>query len=98
VKESEDAFTAVLLTRVYALWERNRILLWSLLGYYIGFAGFAAVRYSLLSKIPFSILNFSVGDHPGEIPGSSLGTLDFIGMYQFVIEGRVRVRLPLSIH
>lgn len=39
--------TAILLTRVYALWDRYRIILWSLLAYYAGFAGFAAVRYPL---------------------------------------------------
>lgn len=33
---------AILLTRVYALWGRSRIVLWSLLSYYFGFAGFAA--------------------------------------------------------
>jgi len=27
---------------VYALWDRSRIILWSLLAYYAGFAGFAA--------------------------------------------------------
>jgi len=55
--------TAILLTRVYALWERNRIILWSLLAYYVGFAAFAAVCYSLHSSIPFSIGHFSVGNH-----------------------------------
>ncbi|KAF9787852.1 hypothetical protein BJ322DRAFT_1045554 [Thelephora terrestris] len=32
---------AILLTRVYALWDRSRIILWALLAYYFGFAGFA---------------------------------------------------------
>ena len=97
VRGSDNMFIAILLTRVYALWERSQIILWSLLGYYVGFAGFAAVRYSLLSNIPFSIHHFSVGDHPRGTPDSSLGTADFIGMHQPFIEGRVRVRLPLSI-
>jgi hypothetical protein len=59
--------TAILLTRVYALWERSRIILWSLLAYYFGFAGFAGVRRLLRSKIPFSSSCFSVGDHSRDI-------------------------------
>ena len=95
---SNNMSTAILLTRVYALWERNQILLWSLLGYYVGFAGFAAVRYPLLSNVQFSTRHFSVGDHPRRTPKSSLGTADFIGMHQPFIEGRVCVRLPLLVH
>jgi len=98
VKGSDSVFTAILFTRVYALWERNQIILWGLLGYYVAFAAFAAVRYSLLSNIPFSIHRFSVGDHPRETPDSSLDTADFIGMHQPFIGGRVCVRLPLLVH
>ena len=93
-KGSNNVFTAILLTRVYALWERNRIILWSLLSYYVGFAGFAAVRYLLLSNIPFSIHHFLVGDYSRGIPSTSLDTPDFTGMHEPFIEGRVRVRLP----
>ena len=58
---------AILLTRVYALWERSRIILWSLLAYYFGFAGFAGVRSLLRSRISFSSYCFSVGDYSREI-------------------------------
>jgi hypothetical protein len=92
VRGSETVLTAILLTRVYALWDRSRIILWGLLAYYIGFAGFTAVRCSLRSNIPFSIYHFSVGDYPGEISGFSLGTPDFTGVYQRFIKGRVRVK------
>ena len=67
VRGSDDASAAILLTRVYALWERNRIILWSLLAYYFGFAGFAAVSYSLRSNVPFSTHHLSVGNCPREI-------------------------------
>ena len=90
--------TAILLTRVYALWECNRIILWSLLVYYFGFAGFAAVRYSMRSNIPLLIRHFSVGDHPRGISGSSLGATGFVGVCQRFIEGRVRVKqLPVLV-
>lgn len=98
VKGSDSVFIAILLIRVYALWERNQIILWGLLGYFVGFAAFAAVCYSLLSNIPFSIHHFSVGDHPRKTPDSSLDTTDFTGMHQPFIGGRVCVRLPLLIH
>jgi len=80
-------FIAILLTRVYALWERSQIVLWCLLGYYVGFAAFAAVCYSLLSNISFSIQHFSVGDHPRETPDSSLDTANFTGVHQPFIGG-----------
>jgi len=84
---SDIVLTAILLTRVYALWERNRIILWSLLFYYFAFAGFAAVRYPSRSTVPFPTHRFLVGDHPREIPTPSLSATNFIGMYQLVIEG-----------
>jgi len=84
--------TAILFTRVYALWDRNRAILWSLLVYYFGFAGFAAVRYLLCSSIQFLIRRFSVGDYPRETPTPPLGTTNFTGMHQRFIEGRVRVK------
>ena len=78
---------AILLTRVYALWERNRIILWSLLFYYFGFAGFAAVRHSLCSGIPSSTRRFLVGDYPREVPTPSPGTTNFTGVYWLFVEG-----------
>jgi len=50
-KGPDVVLTAILLTRVYALCDHNRIVLWSLLAYYFGFAGFAAVRYPLRSGV-----------------------------------------------
>jgi len=89
--------TAILLTRVYALWERSRIILWSLLIYAFGFAGFAGVRYPLRFSILFSTHCFLVGDYPRETPTPTLGTTNFTGMYQRVIKGRVGVKwLPGS--
>ena len=35
-KESDSGPTAILLTRVYALWDRSRVVLWGLLVYYFG--------------------------------------------------------------
>ena len=64
VKEADGASTAILLTRVYALWDRNRVILWSLLVYYFGFAGFAAVRHSLSLGILFSICLLISGQSP----------------------------------
>ena len=87
MRQSDAVLTAILLTRVYALWKRNRIILWSLLIYAIGFGGFSGVRYPLRSRIPFSVRRFSVGDYPRETPTPSLGTTDFTGMYQRLIEG-----------
>ena len=84
---SDNVLIAILLTRVYALWERNRIILWSLLAYYFGFAGFAAVRCSLRSNIPFSIYHLSVGNYSREISDSSLDTVDITGMHQRFVGG-----------
>lgn len=42
----DNVSIAILLTRAYALWERNKVILWGLLAYSFGFAGFAAVRCS----------------------------------------------------
>jgi len=44
IRESDLVITAILLTQVYALWDCDHLVLWSLLFYYFGFAGFAAVR------------------------------------------------------
>lgn len=89
VRGPDNVLTAILLTRVYALWERNRAILWSLLAYYVGFAGFAGVHYSLrfVANIPISIHRFSVGDYPRDVSGLSLGPTNFTGMHQFSIEG-----------
>lgn len=87
VRGSDTVLTAILLTRVYALWERSRIILWGLLIYAFGFAGFAGVCYPLHSTIPFSAHCFLVGDYPRETPTPSLGTTYFAGMYQRFIEG-----------
>ena len=84
---SDGVLIAILLTRVYALWERSRIILWGLLIYAFGFAGFAGVRYPLRSGIPFSTRCFLVGDYPRKTPTPSLGTANFTGMYQRFIEG-----------
>jgi hypothetical protein len=91
IRQSDIVFIAILLTRVYALWERNRFVLWGLLIYYLGFAGFAAVRYLSRSDTPSSIYRFSVGDYSWEIPGYSLDTVEFTRVHQRFVEGRVRV-------
>ena len=87
VRGSDAASPAILLTRVYALWERSRIILWGLLIYAFGFAGFAGVRYPLRSSIPFSTHRFLVGDYPRETPTPSIGTTNFTGMHQRFIKG-----------
>lgn len=58
---------AIMLTRVYALWERNRIILWGLLGYYFGFAGFAA----------WAITRGRSQDYPS-VPPNSLGCVSVL--------------------
>ena len=87
VRGSDTVLTAILLTRVYALWERNRIILWCLLAYYVGFAGFAGVRDLLHSRFSFSIHRSLVGNYPREISRLSISTTDFTGVYQLLIEG-----------
>lgn len=88
VRASDNVLTAILLTRVYALWERSRIILWSLLAYYVGFAGFAGVHYSLrfVENTPNSIHHFSVGNYPRDVSGFSLGRTNFTWMHQFSIK------------
>jgi hypothetical protein len=87
VKESDSASTAILLTRVYALWDRNRVILWGLLAYCFGFVGFAAVHHSSSSGIPFQFDGLSVGNYPREIPTLSPGTAELTGMRQHFIAG-----------
>ena len=87
IRGSDAILIAILLTRVYALWDRNRIILWSLLFYYFGFAGFAGVRYPSRSAIPFSIRRFLVGDYPRKVRTPSFGATNFTGMYRLFVEG-----------
>lgn len=78
-----------MLTRVYALWDRNRIILWSLLVYYFGFAGFAAVCYSLHSKhskLTISQWAITQGEPPPLplVPPSSLGCVTALSKDEYV--------------
>ncbi|KAF9652682.1 hypothetical protein BDM02DRAFT_3108761 [Thelephora ganbajun] len=75
---------AILLTRVYALWERNRIILWSLLAYYVGFAGFAA----------WAITQGKSQTHP-LVPPTSLGCISALskdeGFYFGLVWGGIMI-------
>lgn len=75
---------AILLTRVYALWERNRIILWGLLSYYFGFAGFAAWA---ITRAKSSV--------PPPVPPNSLGCVSALsedeGFYFGLVWGGIMI-------